>query len=70
MRATSRNHIPRGCRQQNISGLSELFHKAYKKQYSSNTMDDTIIEAGTRSAERMMEEKKRCDVVITSNELA
>ena len=70
--ATSRKHIPSGCREQYIPGLSEgsqSLYEAYKKQYSSNPFGNTTIEGGTRLVDRMTEEnKKGWEEVITSTD--
>ena len=73
VRVTSRRHIPRGCRTEYISGLtdeSKSLYEAYKKQYSSNPFGDGTIESGNTLLEKMSEEKKRrWEEVITSTNM-
>ena len=73
VRVVSRRHIPRGCRTEYVSGLTEeskSLYEAYKKQYSSNPFDDRTIDSGNRLLDRMSEEKRRrWEEVITATDM-
>ena len=63
LRMISRKHIPRGCRSNYISGLtdeSKSLYEAYKKQYSIDPFGETTIDTGKnidRQYERWEEEE-------------
>ena len=69
----SRKHIPRGCRSNNIPGLtdeSKSLYKAYKKQYSIDPVGETTIDTGNTLIDKMKDaKKKRWEEVITSTDL-
>ena len=61
VRVVSRRHIPRGCRTNYISGLTEvsqsLYEKPYKKQYSSNPFAEGTLETENKLIYTMNEEE-------------
>ena len=69
----SRKHIPRGCRTNNIPGLtdeSKTLYEAYQEQYRCNPLGDGTIDAGNKLIELMTEQKKeRWEEMITSIDL-
>ena len=73
IRATSRKHIPRGCRSHYISGLSEeskSLYEVYKKQDISNPFDSTTLDTGNELISKMVaENKRRWEEMITSTDL-
>ena len=73
IRVVSRRHTPRGCRTNDIPGLTEesqRLYEAYKKQYSSNPFAEGALETGNKLIDTMKEEKKKkWEEVITSIDL-
>ena len=69
----SRKHIPRGCRSNYISGLtdeSNSLYEAYKKQYLIDPFGETTIDTGNTLIDNMKDEKKKSwEEVITSTDL-
>ena len=52
LRLVSRRHIPRGCRSNYISGLTEeckSLYEAFKRRYSSDPFGEGTLETGTKS---------------------
>ena len=72
LRMASRKHIPRGCRSNYISGLtneSKSHNEAYKKQYSIDPFGETTIATGNTLIDKMKDEKKKSwEEVITSTD--
>ena len=73
IRVISRKHIPRGCRSQYITGISEeskSLYKAYKKQCMSKPFDSTTLDTGNELISKMAaENKRRWEEMITSTDL-
>ena len=69
----SGKHIPRGCRSNYISGLtdeSNSLYEAYKKQYTIDPFGETTIDTGNTLIDKMKDEKKKSwEEVITSTDL-
>ena len=58
----SRKYIPRGCRTNNMPGLSEeskSMYDEYKKQYASDPFDNGTTETGNALMNNMKEDKKK-----------
>ena len=69
----SRKHIPRGCRENYIPGLSDeskSLYEAYKKQYLIDPFCETTIDTGNTLIGKMEDEKKNSwEEVIISTDL-
>ena len=66
----SRRHIPRGCRTEYISGLtneSKSLYEAYKLKYSSSPFDDGTKESRNTLNDKMMDEKRKRWEEVTHN---
>ena len=62
VRVGSRRYIPRVCGTNHIPGLSEeskSLYEEYKKQYTSDPVDNGTIETGNARMKNMKEEKKK-----------
>ena len=60
IRVVSRRHIPKGCRTNYITGLTEesqSLYEAYKKQYSSNPFAEGTLETENKLVDTMKEEE-------------
>ena len=73
LRMASRKHIPRGCRSDNIPGLTDesmSLYEAYKTQYSIDPFGKTTIDTGNTLIDKLKDEKKKSwEEVITSTDL-
>ena len=72
LRMASRKYIPRGCRSNNSPGLtdeSKRIYEAYKKQHSTDPFSETTIDTGNTLIDKMKDEKKCWEEVITSTDL-
>ena len=70
LRMPSRKHIPRGCRSNYIPDLtdeSKSLYEAYKKQYSIDPFGETTIDTVNTLIDKMKDEKKSWEEVITSD---
>ena len=72
VRMASRRHIPRECRTEFISSLTEeskSLYEAYKTQYSNSPFNDGTMESGNTLLDSLIEEKKRRweEVIMSTN---
>ena len=57
----SRRHIPRGCRAEDVPGItdeSNSLYEAYNCKYSSSPFDDRPIESGNTLIDKMRDRRK------------